>query len=151
MADKETPYQRWYKNNKESHNRLRRSRYHSDADYREDQVERARAHRRSKATEVRAPREDSKLIIHEGNEIRVYRIGAVSVMIGASDQFIRKMESQGVIPATTVKSAHRYYTENQVGLMRELVEALFSVPINSKAREQALEEKRAKLHQYWKE
>lgn len=144
----ETYFQKWYSNNKGKFNASRKSRYHSDPEYREQAIARAREYRATRRREAPETHEP-KIIMHNGHEVRVFRIGAVASMIGASTGFIRKMEAMGVIPIPTVESAHRFYTEAQVSLLRDLVQELFKHPINSAARAQALEEQRAIINHNW--
>ena len=59
-----------------------------------------------------------------GKLVRVYRLGEVASMIGRSQQTIRKWEAEGYIPKPIVNSAHRFYTDNQVGLMYELADLI---------------------------
>jgi DNA-binding transcriptional MerR regulator len=85
-----------------------------------------------------------------GNNKEVFRIGKVAEMIGRSDQTIRDWEETGIIPKPIVQSAHRYYTQSQVIMLRELADVISLLRSTSrKDLDSVVAVKSAEIHSKW--
>lgn len=120
--DTKSDFKKWYEANGKAHNEARKKKYHTDKAYRDTVKERAAEYRRENPAPSRAGMSSMKTV--GGKLVRVYRLGEVAGMIGRSQQTIRKWEAEGYIPKPSVKSAHRFYTDNQVKLMSELADLI---------------------------
>lgn len=138
---KETPYQKWYKANRETLNKERRSRYHTDPEYRQQVIERQRQYRREAASRSREQRQQ------EG----IWRMAETAEQIGRSDQTIRLWEAKGLIPKPTLSGKHRRYTSHQVELMKMLADVLEAPYDNADAQRKAVAEARDEIHNKWSE
>lgn len=109
---KETPYQRWYRKNREQFNAARRARYQKDKDYRKQQrasTQRRRAEERAKRAQQTKPGAP---------------IGDAANLLDRDPQTIRAWEKKGWIPKAETFNSSRYYKPHQIELMRELVKFL---------------------------
>lgn len=141
-----TAYMKWYNNNREAFNRRRAEKYALNEDLRRKTVLKQRLYRETKPREV-AKGQFFRLI--GGRHLEVFRIGKVAEMIGRDEQTIRLWEFNGYIPSPVVKSIHRFYTLNQVGLMREFGELSTSLRWQRKAREVAIPIKVEEIKARW--
>jgi len=142
-----TPYQKWYQTHKEEFAARRKLRYKNDPVYRESIRERQA---RSRIANPRqAARGEPSLRNVGGAMVEVFRIGALSSMIGRAQQTIRKWEEQGVIPTPSIRAGHRYYTKNQVMLLKELVELVDELRYDRRALAAAFEVKSKEIHKTW--
>lgn len=127
-APDQTAFQKWYAEHKEEFNRKRKERYKSDKKYRKAIIQRQEIYRENN------PRESVQELKHyrnvNGSREEVFRLGAVSQMVGRSEQMIRKWEKDGKIPRPTVPGAHRYYTMSQVKLLIEFAELMDQVVLS---------------------
>lgn len=136
---------KWYSKNKVAFNKKRQEKYAADKELRERAVLRQREYRKNNPSRVRT---DSTRVVG-GRPQTVQRIGAVAEVIGRTEQVIRMWESKGLIPKPTVKSTHRYYTENQVALMKGLAETMDEVRYKPSIRAAAISKKSSEVHLLW--
>lgn len=141
-------FKKWYGKNSKKLSEERKARYHSDPEYREQAIQRAREYRATR-TRTSVPTAAQRMVVVDGKEVEVFRIGQVTDTIGASAGFIRKMETAGVIPKPKIESAHRYYLAHQVTLLKNFVAEVFQYPINSAARSDAIEKQKTLIHKSW--
>ena len=89
----------------------------------------------------------------EGVLTQVYRIGRACLMAGISMQTLRKWESIGrVPPPLTIEGAtHRYYTEHQIILLKELAQTCSEVRYNALIRKKEVQLKSNEIHKSWKD
>ena len=120
MADGKTAYQRWYERNKDSMNEARRKKYKTDKAYREEVKRGSSATYRSKPFVSKAGLTKEKPVTSGGTAVS-YSISEAAEFIGRSVPTIRLWEARGWIPAPTIVSLQRFYTEVQINLMRELL------------------------------
>lgn len=120
MAKEKTAYQRWYERNKDSVNEARRKKYKSDAEYREEVKRSSSASYRSKPFVSKSGQTKEKPVVSGGTVVS-YSISEAAEMVGRSISTIRLWESRGWIPAPTIVSLQRFYTDVQINLMRELL------------------------------
>lgn len=59
-----------------------------------------------------------------GEMVKAYRITDAGKMAGRSVQTIRNWEAQLTIPKPTIEKTHRYYTLNQISLLKELADLI---------------------------
>jgi len=118
-------YKFWYEANKERLSKKRKEKYHSDAALRAKAIERQRRYR---AEHVRPSTKGSAQYRHiDGELVRVYRIASAADRIGCSPEFIRKYEQRGIIPPPIVDSAQRYYTAEQIKLLRTFYQLMMEL------------------------
>lgn len=125
-VDKQSQYfRKWYAENKQRLSAARKERYRTDPELRARILARTAEWRKSKA---QCPRDvGQKKQPMNGTLVEAYRITEAGKMIGRSDQTIRDWEEKKVIPKPTVERSHRYYTLNQIRLMRDLAEMIDSL------------------------
>lgn len=109
-------YKKWYASNKEEFNRKRAEKYANSEALREAARRKQKLYRDTKPREVPTGQTFKTI---KGKQVEVFRIGKVGEMIGRDEQTIRSWERKGYIPKPIVKSTHRFYTMNQVALLRE--------------------------------
>lgn len=110
----------WYANNKAKLNAKRKQRYHASQEVREKAINRQKNYRERTA----GTHDSVHLRLVAGKKREVFRIGDASEQVGRDEQTLRKWEKQGLIPKPIVASKHRYYTQNQINLMRKLAELI---------------------------
>jgi DNA-binding transcriptional MerR regulator len=130
----------WYKTNKDSHNKHRKSRYATDPEYRaqvlqnnrmsrERQRERLREERLAEqsAIKVRVASRPWEVVVRKinGVDTQLFTIGALAHATGRSIQSLTIWEADGIIPRTPHedKKHHRFYTEDQIVEIRNILEA----------------------------
>ena len=114
-----TSYRRWYDNNRADYNEKRRQRYREDQEYRERQIECSLQTRRD-SDGTPSSRPVVKLV--GGVEVKVWRIGQLSHKVKRSPQILRQWEKRGWLPRGGAGgNTHRYYTQDQVRLVKRLV------------------------------
>lgn len=145
--EKRSPFSKWYESNKEKLAQKRAAKYKADPDYRQKALERSAKQRannpRPKVTDERHFREIN------GQQVEVFRIGVVAARIGRDEQTIRLWEDKELIPKPTAPGKHRYYTQHQVALMRELAETIGFSRYDAVIRRAAITEKSQFIHSQW--
>lgn len=121
LTKKREAYNKWYKKNKSNFNAKRKQRYAKDKGYRVKAIQQAREHRELNPKPL-ASGELFRVI--DGVEVRVYRIGEASEMVGRSIQVLRKWEKEGLVPESTGEGTHRVYTMKQIELLRSLANVI---------------------------
>lgn len=136
-------FMQWYSENREDFNKKRRERYKNDASYRDARLKKSRGASR------RVMHRDGLITIFNGNvPVEVYTSGVLSKMIGISPTSIRLLERSGVLPRPTIESAHRYYTENQAQVAKEIV-GLRKRFLKSEIVKEEFESELVNLHNKW--
>jgi len=121
-AQNKTPFQSWYEKNKEEFNRKRREKYHKDPEAREKALENSRRQRQKTQTgESPKPKEPQTRTLGD-KKVRVYSISEAAKMIGRSIATIRSWERRKLIPKTVFEGTTRYYTKNQINLLKWMVD-----------------------------
>lgn len=118
-------FQTWYDTNKKDFNAKRRKKYAKNKAYRE----RVNSYtRRTRSDDVRKILEDGTVVVKRDNGkfVPCYRMGVTAKRLGIAPHIIRTMEKQGLIPlvGSSIKRHMRYYTDKQIGLMKELLGVL---------------------------
>lgn len=138
----------WYADNKADLSAKRKARYHSDPEYRAKVKESALEARRKNPRVSTAGKSLFKQ--YKGQQIRVYRVGDVSALIGRKEQVIRQWERNGWIPKPIIGGVtHRYYTEDQVKLLREFAELIDQVRYSPLSRNLAINTKSVEVWSKW--
>lgn len=114
---------RWYGDNRDSYNAVRRQRYAADPEAREKARQRA-AGRRQGIQPV-----PTRVLYREvnGRYVRVYSTGQVAAKMGRTAQMLRNWEIGGMIPESIFPDTHRLYTKGQVTKLVALGETMKSV------------------------
>lgn len=112
-------HRKWYSENREEYNALRRERY---ADSQE-----SRRKARLRAADYRERvRKGEVLLVGRvfrqvgGKAVEVYRTGQVAEIIGRTPQMLRNWENADLIPLSTFEDKHRLYTKAQVRMLVSL-------------------------------
>jgi hypothetical protein len=111
---------KWYENHKEAFNARRREKYAASKQLRKKAVDRAKEYRDSHHND-----NTGSIIsrIVDGKEILLYSVGAAALHVERTPQIFKTWESKGWIPASVLPGfKHRYYTMNQIMLMKKLLE-----------------------------
>ena len=112
-----TKYQEWYNRNKFLFNAKRNKKYRQDTQYRDQCLERQRTYQMNRDGMVERELPDQR-------KIMVYRVGQLK-MFGITVATIKDWETRGLIPVTLfTNSQHRYYTPQQVELLKGLNEVM---------------------------
>lgn len=147
-TEKGRSFSDWYFDNKERLSIKRKEMYQKNDEYRKANNERSARWRKEHPAPSRAGESRFKKIGED--TVEVFRITAVSQMIGRSDQTIRGWESEGVIPKPLIDSKHRYYTKKQIMLMRELAELIDLVRYEGRELlKTAIQTKSVDIHKQW--
>lgn len=108
----ETPYQKWYKNNKQQLNEKRRAKYAKDQHYRNKQLAMARVRRQ-------------RLRAEKATQWEGLTTPQVAKLIGRQAQTIRSWEKRGLIPqAELTEHKVRMYKPHHVTLLRHMAELM---------------------------
>lgn len=144
----ESSFSKWYAKNSKELNERRKKKYKADAELRERSKVRGREYR------ARLPKVAVQTVataIVNGQEVAVYRIGEVARRIKRYEKTIRNWEKNKVIPKPTIKSAHRFYTEHQIGLLGKLAEVLSEVRYKPAIRKAAVSSVSDEIFMGWEE
>lgn len=144
MSDQNS-FKKWYHENKVLFNAKRKAKYASDKDMREKAVLRQREYRKNNPARLKS--ENTRVV--GGREQPVYRIGAVAEAIGRTEQVVRLWEANGIIPKPTVPGTHRYYTQEQVDLLKGLAQVFDEVRYKPMIRAAAISKKSSEVHLLW--
>ena len=106
---------RWYGENREDYNALRRARYANNQESRDKARQRAAGYRSSKPTIERDLTRDLN-----GKTVKVLSTGQVAELAKRSPQMLRNWEKEGLIPASIFPDTHRLYTHAQARMVATL-------------------------------
>lgn len=110
---------RWYGENRDEYNALRRKRYAANTDEayeaREKARKRAANYRKSKPTIERTLTRELN-----GKTVNVLSTGQVAELAKRSPQMLRNWETEGLIPASIFPDTHRLYTYPQARMVATL-------------------------------
>jgi hypothetical protein len=113
-TDRSQYYADWYEQNRAKRNKARRKRYQTDKSFRQAQLEQSRDYKRRNPTPARG-----SVRVVEGEEVPVYRIGALADAVGRTILTIRNWERDGLIPQPTASETnHRVYLSHQALLVK---------------------------------
>lgn len=142
-------YAKWYAANRANLSKKRKERYRLDESVRERAVEYQREYRANKT------RPSTKGQAHyrevAGTRQQVYRIAAAAEMAGCSIEFIRKYEAAGVIPPSTAASVQRYYTVEQIKLIKDFYDLMTQLKYSKDAalKQATMDHAKNTLHSQW--
>jgi hypothetical protein len=109
-------HRKWYDENREDYNALRRQRYATDKETRAKARDRAATYR----GQVRAgKRSIERELTRElnGKTVRVYSTGEVAEAMGRTPQMLRNWENAELIPPSSFPDKHRLYTRSQMRMI----------------------------------
>lgn len=112
-------HRKWYGENREDYNALRRARYANNKEARERARERAAEYRAQRQV---CGREIERVLTRElgGKVIRVYSTGEVADAMGRTPQMLRNWENADMIPPSSFPDKHRLYTKAQMRMIVSL-------------------------------
>lgn len=138
-------YQRWYSRNKEEFNKRRRERYRTDPSIKARLSELQREARANKP-----PNKKARIEFIGSSKVAVYRVGEVTKRVGVAIVTIRKWEREGLLPPPAFVSRHRYYTNNQISLIKEFYELAIEMKYKrEEEREDVLLKKSKEIYAHW--
>lgn len=105
-------HRRWYDENREEYNAVRRGRYAKDEESREKARQRAANYRSESHTIERVLNRTLN-----GKVVRVYSTGEVAEAMGRTPQMLRNWENADMIPASSFPDTHRLYTRAQMRMI----------------------------------
>jgi DNA-binding transcriptional MerR regulator len=141
-TDSSTYFKEWYRDNGDELNKSRRTRYHTDPEYKErilQQNREARKRRREEQMEEKQKRKsvqktrstnswksvNIELEDENGNKVvtKMFTIGAVAKALDCSVQALRLWEKKKIIPETPFRysKGDRLYTKEQIEQFREVL------------------------------
>lgn len=103
---------KWYGENREDYNKLRRERYAANEDQREKARDRAARYREEKAQITRQLFRD-----FNGNRVEVFSTGQVAARLDRTPQMLRNWERADMIPPSSFPDKHRLYTQKQADMI----------------------------------
>ena len=110
---------RWYGENRESYNELRRQRYATNKETRDKA--------RVRASQRRQDERDGVVVIERkltrevnGKMVKVYSTGQIAESMDRTPQMLRNWERGGLIPASIFSDTHRLYTKAQASMITNL-------------------------------
>jgi hypothetical protein len=108
-------HRKWYGENREDYNALRRERYAASKVQREKARHRAARYRSEDNTIGRIL---TRVI--NGKTVEVFSTGQVAEILGRTPQMLRNWENADMIPPSTFEDKHRLYTKAQVRMLVSL-------------------------------
>jgi DNA-binding transcriptional MerR regulator len=137
--DAATYFKEWYGKNGDKLNKTRKSRYHTDPEYREKVLEQnreARKRRRQEALEEKRKEHGARQLrttnnwktvevqTPDGESAQLYTIGAAAKIIGCSVQALRLWERRRIIPPTEMRysKGDRLYTLEQIDTIKLILQ-----------------------------
>ena len=108
-------HRKWYGENREDYNALRRQRYKENKASRDKARERA-ARYRSEAHKI------ERTLTRElnGKQVEVFSTGQVAEAMGRTPQMLRNWENANMIPPSSFPDKHRLYTKAQMRMIVSL-------------------------------
>ncbi|WAS28536.1 putative DNA binding domain protein [Vibrio phage LV6] len=113
--DQNTRSKKWYDDNKDDHNKKRRSRYANDPDY----ADRMRKAARDSAAKRR---KDSKGVLtreKDGVTYEVLRISKVTELCNISVDTLKRAQAKGLVPPCSFDGKHRAFTLSQAEALQQ--------------------------------
>ena len=116
-------HRKWYSENREDYNALRRQRYADSKDSRDKARERAAQYRAELQV---CGRQIERVLTRElaGKTVRVYSTGEVANAMGRTPQMLRNWENANLIPPSTFDDKHRLYSKAQLRMIMSLEEII---------------------------
>lgn len=108
-------HRKWYGENRDDYNALRRQRYAEDKEARKKARERAARYRNAKP-----PIERTLTRELNGKVVEVFSTGQVAEAMGRTPQMLRNWENADMIPPSSFPDKHRLYTKRQVRMLVSL-------------------------------
>lgn len=108
-------HRKWYVENREGYNELRRKRYAESKESRDKARARAARYRSEDHTIERVLTREVN-----GKVVEVFSTGQVAEILGRTPQMLRNWESANLIPPSTLGDKHRLYTKAQVRMLISL-------------------------------
>jgi len=108
-------HRKWYGENRDDYNALRRKRYAENKESRDKARQRAARYRSEDHT-------IGRILTREinGKTVEVFSTGQVAEILGRTPQMLRNWETAGMIPPSTFDDKHRLYTKAQVRMLVSL-------------------------------
>ena len=106
---------KWYGDNRDDYNALRRERYAADKEAREKARLRAAKYREESPTIERTLFRELN-----GKRVRVFSTGEVAAKMKRTTQMLRNWQKDVFIPESSFEGTHRVYTKKQVNLILQL-------------------------------
>lgn len=115
-------HRRWYGENRDEYNALRRERYAENKEARAKAQQRAADYRQRGKIAI----ERTLIRVHPatGLEVPVFSTGQVAALLSRTPQTFRYWEQEGMIPASIFPDSHRLYTIDQVSMLVDLALAI---------------------------
>lgn len=120
-------FKEYYETNRSDINTKRMRRYHTDPEHKERVLKSSRRYRDKNRTapKIRIPRFSTPMVKEagDGNEIKLFSVGAFAVFLSRSVQAISHWEKGRVLPHTPYRDGrgHRHYTPNMMYVVKEVV------------------------------
>lgn len=147
VQEEKKPYHlQYYERNAKALSEKRKKKYQEDPKYRQAAIERSKTYRETHGKSVE---EGVVVKLIDNREVKGYRIGKVSELIGRSLFVIRSWEAEGLIPLPTFPSAKRTYTDRQVQLMGQLSDELKAVEGSYKKEAEVKDRFKRIIHHGW--
>lgn len=116
-------HRKWYGENRDDYNALRRQRYADSKESRDKARDRATNYRgRQRAGKVEISRVLTRVI--NGRTVEVFSTGQVAEILARTPQMLRNWENADMIPPSTFDDKHRLYTKAQVRMLVSLEEII---------------------------
>ena len=124
MADRKEYNSKYYKKNKDTLLEKKRSRYHSDPEYRQRQIEAAREYRKN-LRESRPP----PVVEYGESRAFAHSVGALAKRINRSVSTINHWQRHGTLPQTPfyTEGGHRMYTDDMITVVNQVL-SMFPKP-----------------------
>ena len=108
-------HRKWYGENREDYNALRRQRYAANREARQKARERAARYRSEEHTIERTLTRELN-----GKTVEVFSTGQVADAMGRTPQMLRNWENANLIPTSSFPDKHRLYTKQQMRMIISL-------------------------------
>jgi hypothetical protein len=108
-------HRKWYHENREDYNALRRQRYRDNKEAREKARARAARYRSEEHTIERTLTRELN-----GKTVEVFSTGQVAEAMGRTPQMLRNWENSNLIPPSSFPDKHRLYTKAQMRMIVSL-------------------------------
>ena len=113
QESKRSGVRRWYGENRDAYNAVRRQRYADSKDVQSKAKSRsARRREEERAGPIEIGRVMTRAV--NGTEVEVFSTGQVAAILERTPQVLRNWERAGLIPPSIFSDKHRFYTKAQV-------------------------------------
>jgi len=113
---------RWYDENRDDYNALRRERYALNKGTRDKATERAAIYRAEREAGRKIERKMTRE--HDGKTVIVLSTGQVAALLDRTPQMLRNWERDQKIPESVFPDEHRLYTKQQARLLVTLLNSV---------------------------